>query len=318
MTQRSITLILDGLEAHRASDGGGWPSMPVLQILLSKGTQETACATLSDALLAHFNLPEGTSIAAPSALGDELDAGSGWWLRVDPVHMVADRDQLYLSASDVIGLSREEADALAAELNRFYAQDGWSFHVAAPQRWYLCLPEALSLHTISTANAMGRRVGEVLPEGEDALYWQRIMTEIQMLLHASPINTERNERGLLDVNSLWFWGGGAMPQPGGGGDWQRIVADEPLAVGLARLHDIDVGETMRLSAGRELWQQNVQSPAALEEELLAPLHDRLRAGELDELVVELPGIGRWRIGRKALRHWWRRRKPLASLLKGQA
>jgi hypothetical protein len=317
MKQRSLTLILDNLKAHRSAESGEWPVMPVLQMLLSKGEQGKAYATSSEALLAYFNMPAETPVAAVSALGDGLEVDSGWWLRVDPVHMVADRDQLYLSAAEVIGLSRTEADALVAELNRFYEQDDWCFYVAAPQRWYLRLPEPLDLRTVPTARAMGRRVGEVLPEGGDALYWQRIMTEIQMLLHASPVNTERNDQGLLAVNSLWFWGGGAMPRTEDGVDWQRVVADEPLAMGLARLHDIDVGEALMPDADKELWQRNVRSPEAMETELLVPLHDRLRAGELDELVIELPGFGRWRIARKALRRWWRRRKPLASLLKGQ-
>nr|NIS42121.1 hypothetical protein [Desulfuromonadales bacterium] len=62
--------------------------------------------------------------AAVSALGEGLDVSNGWWLRADPVHMVADRDQLYLSAYKALELSQSEVDELVAELNRLYADDG--------------------------------------------------------------------------------------------------------------------------------------------------------------------------------------------------
>ena len=46
------------------------------------------------------------------------------------------------------------------------------------------------------------------PQGADALRWQRIVTEVQMLLYAHPLNQAREARGELLVNSLWLWGGG--------------------------------------------------------------------------------------------------------------
>jgi hypothetical protein len=303
-----------------------WPTMPALQGLLSKGTRETLPADFSSSLFELFPLqPEAARdlpVAPLSALGDGLDASSGWWLRVDPVHMVADRDQLYLSASGVLGLSQGEADELVAEFNGLYADDGWQFVAATPRRWYLRLPQPLAMRTIPTGAAMGRRVGEVLPQGDDALYWQRVMTEIQMLLHASPVNTRRTEKGQLAVNSLWFWGGGKLPVATSESGWSRVVADEPLVMGLAQLHGIKAdatGSTTLESVTEEakvLWQATVESLETSEQALFAPLLAMLQAGKLVELVIVLPGFGRWHIDRAALRRWWRRRKSLASWLQG--
>jgi hypothetical protein len=234
--------------------------------------------------------------------------------------MVADRDQLYLSASTALGVSREEADALVAELNRLYADEGWAFYAAAPQRWYLRLSQPLAMRTTPTPVAMGRRVGEVLPEGDDALAWQRVMTEIQMLLHASAVNAGRSENGQLTVNSLWFWGGGALPAERGEAPWCRIAADEPLVRGLARLHGIEVVSATSLPSalaaneGRMLVHAGAETLELAERELFAPLLERLRAGTLAELIIILPGVGRWRIERADLRRWWRRRKALPALL----
>lgn len=323
MPQCSLTLVLPDIARHLPGDAD-WPSMPALQTLLSKGRRDGLTEDSSTFLFELFQLYSETEsdwpVGSVSALGDDLDAASGWWLRVDPVHMVADRDQLYLSACNSLGVTRSEADELVKELNRLYADDGWRFFAVTPQRWYLRLPQPLAMRTIPTAVAMGSRVGAVLPQGDDALVFQRAMTEMQMLLHTSPVNLRREEQGLLTVNSLWFWGGGELPPAGSETGWSRVVADDPLARGLARLHGIetDVPASATLaSAGKEhdiLWLSTLESLEQAEQELFSPLHAMLRAGEVAELTIALPGVGRWHIDRAALRRWWRRRKPLSSLL----
>jgi len=300
--------------------------MPALQTLLSKGRREVLPAGTTSYLFDLFHLPveaeRDRPAAAVTALGDDLDASSGWWLHADPVHLVADCDQLYLSASNALGVTRSEADELVAEFNRLYAEDGWQFLVATPQRWYLRLPQSLVMRTTPTAEAMGHRVREVLPQGEQALVFQRAMTEMQMLLHASQVNVRRTEQGQLMVNSLWFWGGGELPVATNVSAWSRVVADDPLARGLARLHGVEVDTPASASLGlvaeqsRLLWQTTVESLELSEQALFAPLLAMLRAGELAELVIALPGLGCWYIDRAALRRWWCRRKPLCLMLQG--
>jgi hypothetical protein len=323
MTQGSLTLLLSDVDRHLPNQAD-WPAMPALQTLLSKGRREPLSADFTSCLFDLFHLPPEAGrdrpVAALGALGDGLDAAGGWWLRADPVHMVADRDQLYLSACNALEVTRREADELVAELNRLYADDGWQFIAATPECWYLRLPRPLAMRTVPTAVAMGRRVGEVLPQGEDALVWQRTMTEIQMLLHASPVNARRGEQGLLTVNSLWFWGGGVLPQAGGVCDWDRVIADDPLARGLARLQGLETeapaATALASAAGekRVLWQATVESLELAEQALFAPLLAMIKAGELTKLVIVIPGLGSWRIDRAALRRWWRPRKPLSVLL----
>jgi len=332
MTTPSLTLLLPSFDLP----DDGWPDMPALQTLLSKGEREAITETFATTLCAHFGLfaVKGSELplAALSALGDGLAAGEGGWLQADPVHLVADRDQLYLSASTALQLSQTEADSLVGELNRLYADDGWQFIAATPQRWYLHLPQSVVMTTTPTAEAMGRSVGEVLPQGEEAMVWQRVMTEVQMLLHSSPVNDARAGQGKLAVNGLWFWGGGVLPQAAGDGEWQQVFTNHPLARGLAKWHGVkfESPSLRQLSAcdGRVLWvgdslpskQQDTMAFEALEQQLFVPLLTMLQHAELSQLVIELPGQGRWRVDRRALcgwrGRWWRRRKPLASLLKG--
>ncbi len=330
-TNSSLTLLLPGLLPRLGNDMV-WPEMPAMQRLLSKGKFTKSTDDQNASLFAHFALAtEGELPVAPlCALSAELDADSGWWLCVDPVHLVADRDQLYLSAYHELALTQEEADELVAELNKIYAEDGWQFIAATPQRWLLRLPQSLSMTTIPTEQALGQSVGAVLPQGDDAMAWQRVMTEVQMVLHSSPVNARRSEQGAQAVNGLWFWGGGSLPEAAMICAWDRVIAEDGLSRGLARLHSVATAEPSSTSlsewsqaGGRVLWvDDSLQSPvpttelfAQLEEKLFAPLLALLQGGELSQLVIEFPGVGRWAVDRTDLRRWWRRHKPLSDLLK---
>jgi hypothetical protein len=338
MTRQSLTLLLPGIQP-RLNNDMVWPELPALQMLLSKGKREPSPADHIASLFAHFSMTtmgaisEGDLPVAPlCALSDELDAKSGWWLCVDPVHLLADRDQLYLSAYRELALTQSEADELVVELNKIYAEDGWLFIAASPQRWLLRLPQPLAISTTPTEQALGQSVGAVLPQGTDAMAWQRVMTEVQMVLHSSPVNERRAEQGARAVNGLWFWGGGSLPEPVTDCGWGHVIAGDGLSRGLARLHGVSMEEpssttlsTLSQAGPRVLWvDDSLQSPMPtaelfeqLERKLFAPLLAMVQVGELSQLVFEFPGLGRWTIDRTVLRRWWRRRKPLAELLKRQ-
>ena len=84
--------------------------------------------------------------------------------------------------------------------------------------------------------------GETVP-------WQRLFTEIQMVLHAAQ----------LPFNTLWFWGGGCLPILSevsvarsarllkSTTYWQSIWADHPLVHGLAQLQGYGVESLLSLS-----------------------------------------------------------------------
>ncbi|HSG90830.1 MAG TPA: hypothetical protein VLA56_16555, partial [Pseudomonadales bacterium] len=54
--------------------------------------------------------------------------------------------------------------------------------------------------------------GDYLPAGPDAGGFQTLLSEVQMTLHASPVNQRREALGLPVINSLWIWGGGVAPE----------------------------------------------------------------------------------------------------------
>ncbi|MGM0594939.1 MAG: hypothetical protein ACQETD_10410 [Pseudomonadota bacterium] len=318
MSPPSLTLLLPELELL-LPEGREWPPMPTLQRLLSRADHQPLSDGHYAGLMALLGL-RGDEAAPLRALGEGLASGEGWWLCADPVHLVADRDQLYLSAHRALAIRQDEADRLIASLNHLYADEEWRFHAPAPDRWYLQLPAARALTTTPTEQAMGSPVGEVLPTGPDAMVWQRVMTECQMLLHSESVNIEREAEGQPAINSLWFWGGGKLPAPGADVQWRYVVADDPLLLGLAVLHGVEtLPQEAALkegvaSQGDTLWQAQADSLEALETQVLAPLMGLLQSGELSQLALWLPGRGVWSLERKMVRRWWRRNRPLSSLL----
>jgi hypothetical protein len=133
-----------------------------------------------------------------------------------------------------------------------------------------------------------------------------------MVLHGSPINAARQGRGEAPVNSLWFWGAGALPGPLSG-LYDRVWADEPLALGLAchgAVPHAPVPETAGglLDTGAILGVGLVVLTArtGLDERWFAPLLTMLRRRALRRLSLytetrayTVTWAGAWRVWRRA-------------------
>jgi hypothetical protein len=172
-------------------------------------------------------------VAPLTLLADGLDPQAHYWLRADPVHLRADQANLVLLEGKHISITRAEAGELVDALNRHFARDGLAFHAPSARRWYARAPAAAEIETVPLRKASGRGIDALLPRGRDAQRWHRWINEVQMLLHAHPLNARREARGELPINSLWFWGGGVLPPR-----TPRVEACvwtvHPLARGLAR------------------------------------------------------------------------------------
>ncbi|WPL17621.1 cofactor-independent phosphoglycerate mutase [Thiorhodovibrio winogradskyi] len=161
--------------------------------------------------------------------------GMGFWLQADPVHLRADRDQLRLFDSGVLGISPGEACQLVAELNVHFNADGILLHAPVPERWYLRAPGPVALRTRALRTVMGgATLADAMPDGGDARCWNALMNEAQMLLHQSPVNQARAEAGRAAINGLWLSGPGTYAPLGLASDLRLVIGDDPLVLGLAR------------------------------------------------------------------------------------
>lgn len=292
--------------------------LPGLESLLGKGTVvQSESESVEGWLFHHFGCPRAGDwpVAPVTLLADGADPGRDFWLRADPVFLRADGAHLVLADSAAFRISPDEAGALAQALNRHFRDDALEFQPLRPDRWYLRLPAAPAMTTRSLHEAAGRSVDGCLPAGPDALRWHRLLNEVQMALHGHPVNESREERGEVPVNSVWFWGGGALPEALSS-PLSGVWSDEPLAAGLARLAGITArplpgsaetwlgeaaaadGEVLLVLEGLRAparlgdafgWRETVQ---ALERSWFAPLAAGLQAKRLAGMTVTSPGEAR--------------------------
>jgi hypothetical protein len=186
-------------------------SLPALQNMLGRGRSEMLePVPLENLLCVSFGLScqPDAPVAPISAAYDGLAAGC--WLRADPVNLDLQRDRLLLTGVQV---DSGEAAALCASLNEHFAGQGMEFSAPHPQRWYVRLDALPRIRTTPLSQVIGGDVRGVLPAGEDSARWHRLFNEIQMLLHAHPLNDAREARGEPTINSVWFWGCGCDTLP---------------------------------------------------------------------------------------------------------
>jgi len=180
-------------------------------------------------------LPSARLCLSEDAVGRRL-AGTKvapYVVRADPVYLKADRDNAKLIAPEQLDLSGSEADQMLAALNEFNKDDGLVFFRHQPHEWFMCGMQADELETYPPSFLANRNASSFLPGGDEAAHWRRLMTELQMLLHAHPVNLQREQRALMPVNGVWFWGGAQLPVVDAANDEVIVFADDMEAVALA-------------------------------------------------------------------------------------
>lgn len=162
----------------------------------------------------YFTLqPHGWPMAAIQRQFDAGDAGDHLWLRADPVHCRADMAGVRLLAWGNLDIDDDQSRRFLTALQPVFEDAGMAMSAPAPDRWFLRLPLGTELPAFATPEqALGTDLFEHLPPGEVGRRWRTLFSEAQVTLHNHPANAERMAQGKQPVNSLWFWGGGTMPE----------------------------------------------------------------------------------------------------------
>jgi hypothetical protein len=131
---------------------------------------------------------------------------AGLW-HCDPVHIAFARDHLLLTDLEAAPVTEAESRALLPSAQGAALEQAASL-TTVDGHWFLALDPPWDIEAVPLAAALDCSVQEVLPRGEDALRWRKLLTEVQIAWHAHPVNDARAERGLPVVNALWLHGGG--------------------------------------------------------------------------------------------------------------
>jgi len=325
-------------EPGAAARAAGFDRLPALERLVARGRRRVGEGTSLEAwLLAQWGAPAGSG-APYCLLADGGEPGAAFWLRADPCHLRVERDQVVPLDVTLFDLERDEADALVAALNEHYAAAGLRFVAPQPHRWYLAAPPEAAPPLPPLPAARGRPLA--VQASGPRLRGHALANEIQMLLHAHPVNARREARGVPTINGLWLWGGGRLAVPARS-PFARVRTAEPLAAGLALAAgasvqplpeeasrwlraaasdgaELIVLDRLRAAADygdRPLWRDRLKE---LEAVWFAPLCEALRAGRLGMISLHALGIrGALDVEttRQDLRYFWRRARPLVDYLR---
>lgn len=311
-------------------------ALPGLEWLLTRGDFQRLPAQPFETTLADC-FGASTAPLAPLRLLGEAEgdlARDGQWLCADPVHLRFHHERIVLADAGAFELDLAEARALVDTLNAEFADIG-QFHIADARRWYLRLAEGMTavVHrpTKPISAIAGKRLDPELPGNTHP--FTRWLNEMQMFLHRCPVNERRQAAGHPAVNSVWLWGGGALPQISAAG-LTAIYGAHPLARGLARAaglpahacparladlptndeHALVVLDTLLppvLYEDAEGWRSAAE---ALERDWCAPLRAALgRLAEVRLIAPTLYGRLEWTLHSGDRWKLWRKSRPLSAL-----
>lgn len=338
--------LLNPLRVKEASDALSSLKLPVLQTLLAKADRFAAKSQLLDEQASYlFHQPKALAKASIMASVEFKDYDpSVFWLRVDPVQMIADRDSLVLIPGADLGITENESRALLEAFNQHFAQDQVELEYASATAWYLRIKQPVDIKTHSIESVAYQPVNERYPSGNAATYWRQLLNETQMLFYTHPVNESRREQGYPEINSIWVWGEGILDQSSVVVRKEAMIwSEDPYLKGLARvsqaqqrpspqnyqawLNTQDILEPSnsntkhhlirldRLSDSLDLMQQTdwLSALQTLEDEWLVPLQQALENKKIGSLLLDFGTRYRYHLKPGHLRRFWRLKKPLSQL-----
>ena len=258
-----------------------------------------------------LGLPQcaGEAPASIAAAAADVPAGRTVWLAA-PLRLLAGLTSVHCDRRGLLRLEEADAQALSASFADTFRGSGLELQSLGSGELLLSGPAKMApAITTEPARLPLKPFAESLPAGEGAVALRRLGTEIEMWLHAHPLNEQRKRRGAPTVSTLWVWGGGpslatrgaVAPEAGAaawgsdayirglwrfaGGEAQPQPVDWAAVMGEARaprtLFVVEVAELLRAHSS---WQLT-DAVAAIDRELLAPSLAALRRHELDRLVL---------------------------------
>ncbi|MDP1558387.1 MAG: phosphoglycerate mutase [Nitrosomonas sp.] len=342
----NLHLLIPSLFWHMSSQPEIYSGLqtPSLESLLAKGSQTRRPSQGIEASLCNTfgiakqqNWPLAPIMLAAEEMGS-IKVEKEYWLRADPVHLRIEQNHILLADRQVFKVSIKESQQLADVLNKHFAREKLVFLPLSPDRWYLHATNVPNIHTYTLSQVTGKNINDFLPSGKDSMIWHNIFNEIQMLLHDHPINQARQERGELTINSIWFWGGGFMPESISS-PYTQIWSNDSLPRALARASST---EHAILPPNAEIWQQSTtpgnhlvvlddlwrksqyndaygwrENLKTLEQNWFSPLFTSLQRGEINQFrltTLNENSTMNFTVTRKSLWKFWCRTKPLSTYM----
>jgi hypothetical protein len=298
---------------------------------LGRADLATACDA-TPALVAAAALPR--TDALPERTGSV-------WLAT-PLHLIAGLTSVHLDYQGLLKLDAPTLTTLCHDFDKDFAARGFALKSLATGGLLACGPRFAPLpQTHDPARLLGGGIAGSTVHGPGAGPLLALGAELEMWLHAHPLNAARVRRREPALTTLWLWGGGepsglglppAMPAAHREATFMTVFGADPVLAGLCTLsgarlrpaagnaHDILNSGAARTAAVIELFHTDQPQPATLldllqhlDERVLAPVVTALKDGVIRQLTLIANDRCSVLTARDGLRFWRRSRGPWAVL-----
>ncbi|MCH9769674.1 MAG: hypothetical protein K0U12_02230 [Gammaproteobacteria bacterium] len=231
MSKRTVTVFLPGLDAWAERQQS--LSTPLRQ-LLGNAKCLSHQYSFNQQIWQHFGLlPQAKlPIAAITALFDGLEPAR--WLRADPVNLKVDLTNIYMHGQVGMRINQQERQLVMEQVNKLLVPHHLKLITPNELRWYILLPTTADIYTHDHCEILGRSIRDFLPSGTHAPVWLQLFTEIQMCLQTLPLNRTHIGVDNLELNALWFFGSGNLPELPDSLAKLTVISDSAFVRGLAK------------------------------------------------------------------------------------
>jgi hypothetical protein len=282
------------------------------------------------------------AVVAAAALSESAalpaDTGSIWL--ATPLHLVAGLSSVHLEYRGLLKLDEAALAQLCEDFTSVFAERGFALRRLAGGGLLASGPRLAALPvTCDPARLLGGGIAGSTVQGPGAAPLLALGAELEMWLHAHPLNAARVRRREAPLTTLWLWGGGAPAPaalrpatPAHAATFMTVFGADPVLAGLCALsgarrcapaasaHEILSSGAARTAAVIELFHTDRPQPATLldllqhlDERVLAPVVTALKDGVIRQLTLIANDRCSVLTARDGLRFWRRSRGPWAVL-----
>lgn len=123
----------------------------------------------------------------------------GEWLVLSPVHWIATHnDAMITGCGKDLHIQESDAKLWFELLSQYLAEEGKILHYHNPETWLFYNDKKHVLHSKPVQYLLNQSLMPELAQLDNTMYWQKFLTECQMLFASRPNHSL--------INGLWVWG----------------------------------------------------------------------------------------------------------------
>jgi len=246
-----------------------------------------------------------------------------WMTFASPILLLPNREHLAMVKANHFSLTEVEAESFCHELNLHFEEDELHFTYQTAEQWYCTAEKPFETAKISPETIIGENIYPHIPHGENKMSWQAVFNEVQMLLHHSPTNKKRIDAGKPEINSLWFWGAGQLPD-----NYQAqitsVITDDICVKSMAKLGSVlaspynkQFSSNIKSNAQNIIYLSNdffsLMDLSKIDETLFLQLRNFLKSKIIDELVFYFSEEKKLVVTAKNIKRFWKRNRKFNTL-----